>query len=140
MTQVADHDAYIAHAPEDMRSLLAKLRRQLAKVLPGAEEAIAYNMPEFRIGKATVAGYAGFSKQCRLYVSPVAIKTHADAPAEAGLTPSKTGVAFSPGRPIPNALVKKRALGAEAEACLLALHLLHRRDHCRDHALDILRA
>lgn len=100
MTQVADHDAYIAHAPEDMRALLAKLRRQLAKVLPGAEEVIAYNMPGFRIGKATVAGYAGFSKQCGLYVSPMAIKTHADALAEAGLKPSKTGVVFSPGKPI----------------------------------------
>jgi uncharacterized protein YdhG (YjbR/CyaY superfamily) len=115
MTQFADHDAYIAHAPEEMRPLLVKLRKQLAKALPDAEEIIAYNMPGFRIGKATVAGYAAFTKQCGLYVSPAAIKAHADELAEAGLKPTKTGVTFSPGKPIPDALVKKLALASRKE-------------------------
>src|SRR5262245_20222674 len=46
----ADHDAYIAAAPKDLRSLLVRLRAQLASALPDAEEVIAYNMPGFRIG------------------------------------------------------------------------------------------
>ena len=54
----ADHDAYIAEAPEDLRPLLVRLRAQLARALPDAEEIIAYKMPGFRIGQSIVAGYA----------------------------------------------------------------------------------
>ncbi|MDP3494911.1 MAG: DUF1801 domain-containing protein [Hyphomonadaceae bacterium] len=108
----ADHDAYIAQAPEELRPLLFRLREQLARALPDAEEIIAYKMPGFRIGKAIVAGYAAFSKQCGLYVSAAAISAHADAIAKAGLKPTKTGVTFSPANPMPDALAKKLALAS----------------------------
>ena len=100
----ADHDAYIAAAPEDLRSLLALLRAQLARALPDAEEVIAYKMPGFRIGRSIVAGYAAFSKQCGLYLTPSAITAHRAEIAAAGLKATKTGVTFSPTRPIPPAL------------------------------------
>lgn len=105
----ADHDAYIAKAPEDLRPLLMQLRAQLAKALPGAEEVIAYNMPGFKIGATVVVGYAAFAKQCGLYVAPSAIAAHADEIAAAGLKATKTGVTFSASKPIPAALVKKLA-------------------------------
>jgi uncharacterized protein YdhG (YjbR/CyaY superfamily) len=101
-----DHDAYIAEAPEDLRPLLVRVRAQLAKALPDAEEVIAYNMPGFRVAQSIVAGYAAFSKQCGLYISPSAIKAHADNIAAAGLKATKTGVTFSPSKPIPDKLVK----------------------------------
>ena len=104
-----DHDAYIAEAPEALRPLLRGLRAQLARALPDAEEVIAYKMPGFRIGKSIVAGYAAFSKQCGLYLSPSAIKSHAAEIAAAGLKSTKTGVTFSPSHPIPDELVKKLA-------------------------------
>ena len=78
MAKYADHDAYIAEAPEDLRPLLARLRAQLARTLPDAGEIIAYDMPGFRIGKSIVASYAAFSKQCGLYLSPAAIALHAE--------------------------------------------------------------
>lgn len=111
---VADHDAYIAEAPEALRPLLAELRRQLSRALPDAEEVIAYRMPGFRIGQSIVAGYAAFSKQCGLYLSPSAIAAHADNIAAAGLKATKTGVTFSPRQPIPAALVAKLALASRA--------------------------
>ena len=111
----ADHDAYIAEAPKDLRPLLVRLRAQLAKALPDAEEVIAYNMPGFRIGKSIVAGYAAFSKQCGLYLSPSAIKSHAGDIAKAGLKSTKTGVTFSPSQPIPDALVRKLALASRRD-------------------------
>jgi uncharacterized protein YdhG (YjbR/CyaY superfamily) len=107
---IADHDTYIAQAPEELRPLLTRLRAQLARALPDAEEIIAYKMPGFRIGKSVVAGYAAFSKQCGLYLAPSAIKSHAADIAAAGLKSTKTGVTFSPAYPIPDALVKKLAL------------------------------
>lgn len=108
----ADHDAYIARAPDNLRPLLARLRAQLAQALPDAEEVIAYKMPGFRIGQSIVAGYAAFSKQCGLYLSPFAIQSHADDIAAAGLKSTKTGVTFSPSQPIPDELVKKLALAS----------------------------
>ena len=112
---IVDHDAYIAEAPEQLRPLLVRLRAQLARALPDAEEVIAYKMPGFRIGQSIIAGYAAFSKQCGLYVSPSAIKSHTDEIAAAGLNATKTGVTFSPSQPIPDALVKKLALASKKE-------------------------
>ena len=94
LTMFVDHDAYIAEAPKDLRPLLVRLRAQLARALPDAEEVIAYKMPGFRIGQSIIAGYAAFSKQCGLYLSPSAIKSHADDIAAAGLKSTKTGVTF----------------------------------------------
>ncbi|MEQ8314629.1 MAG: DUF1801 domain-containing protein [Gammaproteobacteria bacterium] len=109
MAKASDHDAYIAAAPEPLRPLLENLRAQLSRTLPDAEEIIAYNMPGFRIDETIVAGYAAFSKQCGLYVSPGAISSLAQELADTGLKPTKTGVTFSPGKPIPDKLVKKLA-------------------------------
>lgn len=111
----ADHDAYIAEAPKDLRPLLVRLRAQLADALPDAEEVIAYKMPGFRIGQSIIAGYAAFSKQCGLYLSPSAIKSHADDIAAAGLKFTKTGITFSPSQPIPDALVRKLALASRRD-------------------------
>jgi uncharacterized protein YdhG (YjbR/CyaY superfamily) len=112
---IADHEAYIAEAPKDLRPLLVRLRALLAAALPSAEEIIAYNMPGFRIGKSIVAGYAAFSKQCGLYLAPAAIKAHADDIAAAGLKSTKTGVTFAPGQPIPGGLVKKLAQASKRD-------------------------
>lgn len=109
---MSDHDAYIAEAPEDLRPLLVRLRAQLARTLPDAEEVIAYKMPGFRIGQSIIAGYAAFSKQCGLYVTPSAIESHAHDIAAAGLKSTKTGVTFSPSQPITDGLVKKLALAS----------------------------
>ncbi len=111
----ADHDAYIAAAPEELRPLLVRLRAQLARALPDAEEVIAYKMPGFRIGQSIVAGYAAFSRQCGLYLAPSAIEAHAGDIAAAGLKATKTGVTFSPGRPIPDELVRKLALASRRD-------------------------
>ena len=112
---IADHDTYIAEAPEDLRPLLVRLRAELARALPDAEEVIAYKMPGFRIGQSIIAGYAAFSQQCGLYLSPAAIASHADDIAAAGLKPTKTGVTFSPKRPIPDGLVRKLALASRRD-------------------------
>jgi uncharacterized protein YdhG (YjbR/CyaY superfamily) len=115
MPKFADHDAYIAAAPEAMRPVLVQLRAQLAKALPAAEEIIAYDMPGFGFGKSIIAGYAAFSKQCGLYVSKGAIAAHTDDIASAGLKATKTGVTFLPGKPIPDKLIKKLALASRQE-------------------------
>jgi uncharacterized protein YdhG (YjbR/CyaY superfamily) len=115
MATIADHDAYIAAAPEAFRPLLMHLRRTLARALPDAEEVIAYNMPGFQVEGATVAGYAAFSKQCGLYLSPGAIAAHAKEIAAAGFKATKTGITFSAAKPVPDQLVKKLALASRKD-------------------------
>lgn len=115
MTKFADHDAYIAAAPEAFRPLLIRLRAQLAKALPDAKELIAYDMPGFGLGKSIIAGYAAFSKQCGLYVSKGAIAAHCKEIAAAGLKATKTGVTFTARKPIPEDLVEKLALASRKE-------------------------
>lgn len=110
----ADHDTYIAEAPKDLRPLLVRLRAQLARALPDAEEVIAYKMPGFRIGSSIIAGYAAFSKQCGLYIAPAAIKSHAGDISKAGLKATKTGITFSPKQPIPDDLVGKLGLASRS--------------------------
>ncbi|WP_454084179.1 iron chaperone [Georgenia sp. Marseille-Q6866] len=116
MTAPADHAAYIAAAPEAFRSSLERLRALLAHTLPDAEEIVAYNMPGFTIGGTVVASYAAFSKQCGLYVLPDAIADHADEIAAAGLKATKTGVTFTPRKPIPDDLVERLVRASRAEA------------------------
>lgn len=111
----ADHDTYIAKAPSELRPLLLRLRAELAAALPDAEEVIAYKMPGFRIGKAIIAGYAAFRKQCGLYIAASAIKLHANDIAAAGLKSTKTGVTFSPKQPFPDVLLRKLALASKRD-------------------------
>jgi len=111
----ADHDAYIVAAPELFQPLLMQIRQQLAKTLPDADELIAYDMPGFGFGKSIIAGYAAFSKQCGLYVSKGAIAEHADKIAAIGLKSTKTGVTFSPKKPITAELISELALSSRKE-------------------------
>lgn len=109
MTTIADHDAYIAAAPETFQPSLKRLRTILADTLPEAEEIVAYNMPGFSIGGSVVASYAAFTKQCGLYLLPDAISDHAEEIAAAGLKATKTGITFSPRKTIPDELVERLA-------------------------------
>jgi uncharacterized protein YdhG (YjbR/CyaY superfamily) len=115
MAKFADHDAYIAAAPEPLRPLLVRLRALLAEALPDADELILYDMPGFGFGKTVIAGYAAFSKHCGLYVSKDALAAHAAEIAAAGLKATRTGVTFSPRQPIPDPLVTSLALAARRD-------------------------
>lgn len=115
MTTTADHDAYIAAAPEAFQPTLGRLRALLAGALPDADEIVAYDMPGFAIGGSVVASYAAFSKQCGLYVRPGAISEHADEIAAAGLRATRTGITFSPRKPIPDDLVERLARASRTE-------------------------
>jgi uncharacterized protein YdhG (YjbR/CyaY superfamily) len=112
----ADHDAYIAAAPEHFQPPLKRLRAALGRALPDAEEIVAYNMPGFRISGSVVASYAAFSKQCGLYLLAGAISEHAEEIAAVGLKATKTGITFSPRKPIPDDLVERLARASRKDA------------------------
>jgi uncharacterized protein YdhG (YjbR/CyaY superfamily) len=113
---IADHDAYIAAAPEAFRPELRRLRALLARTLPEADEIVAYDMPGFSIGGSVVASYAAFSRQCGLYLRAGAIADRTEEIAAAGLKATKTGITFTPRRPIPDDLVERLARASREEA------------------------
>lgn len=116
MTSPTSHEAYIAEAPEAFRPALQRLREVLARTLPDAEEIVAYDMPGFSIGGAVVASYAAFSRQCGLYLRAGAITAHAEEIAAHGLKATKTGITFSPRKPVPDALVERLARASRDDA------------------------
>jgi uncharacterized protein YdhG (YjbR/CyaY superfamily) len=118
MAEFIDHDAYIAAAPDALRPMLVNVRSVLAQTLPDLEEQMRYGMPGFGTAGVTVAGYAAFSKQCGLYVHKGAIDDNAAAIEAAQLKPSKTGLTFSPARPISDDLIIALALASRKESGL----------------------
>ena len=110
MTAAADHDSYIAAiADEGQRAALTALRREIAAMLPDAVECISYAMPAFRQagrkGKVII-GYAAFSRHCAVYPHSGSV-IPALAAEFAGWKTTKSGVLFTPDRPIPPALIRR---------------------------------
>lgn len=60
-------DEYLDAAPEPQRTTLTRLRAMLAAILPGAEEAISYGVPAFKVDGVPVAGYAHAKRHCSYF-------------------------------------------------------------------------
>ncbi len=54
-------EEYISLFPQNVRSLLEKIRTTIRKAAPGAEETISYRMPTFRL-KGNLVHFAAFKK------------------------------------------------------------------------------
>jgi uncharacterized protein YdhG (YjbR/CyaY superfamily) len=66
-------DEYIASKPEAVRGLLERVRSTIRKALPGAEEAISYQIPAYRRPGGTVLYFAGWSQHFSLYPATVRV-------------------------------------------------------------------
>lgn len=107
MTGAAGVDAYLAALPDDQRRALSDLRDRLRARLPGHVECLSYAMPGFRQPGAKgrmVAGYAAFARHLGLYPHSGSV-IPALAAETAGFRTSKSGVLFTPGHPLPDALL-----------------------------------
>ena len=117
MAAFTTHDAYLATLPADQRALLGQMRRQLAALLPQATEVISYAMPGYRIGKRVVAGYAGFARHCGFYPHSGGIIPGFGRELDAlGFRHSKSGVLFTPAKPLPPDLLARIVAARLAEA------------------------
>jgi len=98
-------EAYLAALPDAPRDCLRDLRALIARHLPEATECLSYAMPGFRHpGGKMVAGYAAFSRHLGLYPHSGGIIPLLGKDA-AGFRNSKSGILFTPARPLPEALV-----------------------------------
>ena len=99
-------DRYLSGVPEPQRTTLERLRSDLRRLLPHADEAIRYGMPALTLQGKAVAGYASFADHCGYYpMSGDVIAAAGDAVA--GYEVSKGGVQFPVDRALPMALVRR---------------------------------
>jgi uncharacterized protein YdhG (YjbR/CyaY superfamily) len=108
-------DAYIAALPPDQRDALADLRTRLRALLPAHLEVMSYAMPGFRQpgpqGKMVV-GYAAFARHLGLYPHSGTVIPKIDCDP---FKTSKSGVLFTPGHPLPDALLRQIIVARQAE-------------------------
>ncbi len=100
-------DLYIAdiESPTE-RTSLEDLRKYLRTLLPTAEECISYGMPAFRVDGECVAGFAAFKNHLTFF--PFSGSIVGEFAAElGGFTSTKSGVHFTPEKPIPKELIEK---------------------------------
>jgi uncharacterized protein YdhG (YjbR/CyaY superfamily) len=100
-------DAYLAALPLNQREALTALRSRLTALLPDHLETMSYAMPGLRQpgpnGKMVV-GYAAFAKHLGLYPHSGTVIPLIDC---APFKTSKSGVLFTPDRPLPDMLLRQ---------------------------------
>ena len=108
-------DTYIAALPPDQRDALTDLRARLRALLPDHQEVMSYAMPGLRQpgpkGRMVV-GYAAFARHLGLYPHSGTVIPRIDC---APFKTSKSGVLFTPDRPLPDALLRQIIETRQAE-------------------------
>jgi uncharacterized protein YdhG (YjbR/CyaY superfamily) len=62
-------DEYIAGFPQPVQAVLERVRSTIRRAVPGAEEAISYQMPAFKLNGRYVLYFAGWKQHYSLYPS-----------------------------------------------------------------------
>ena len=110
-------DAYLAARPADQRTALQDLRENLKTLLPDHLECLSYAMPGFSQpgpGGKMVAGYAGYARNCGFYPHSGFIIPRF-ASDLTGFKTTQGAVQFTPGQPLPAALIEKLVRARQAE-------------------------
>ena len=117
MTHDPRIDAYLATLPDDQREALQGLRAHVARVVPDAVETISYDMPTLKLGGRFLVSYAGWKAHCSIYPLTGTILA-ANEEALKGFGRTKGSLHFTPGNPVPEALLEDliRARVADLES------------------------
>jgi len=101
-------DEYIASQPEAVQGALEVVRSTIRKAVPGAEEAISYKMPTYKLHGGAVLYFAGWRQHYSLYGatgSVVAAFKDDLAPYEV----NKGTIRFPLSEPVPVKLIERIA-------------------------------
>lgn len=98
-------DEYIKTFPNDVSSILEKMRQTIQKAAPEAVEAISYQMPTFKLNGKNLVHFAAFKNHVGFYPIPSGIEAFKKelAPYEQG----KGSVQFPIDKAVPYDLVRK---------------------------------
>ncbi|NUQ86237.1 MAG: DUF1801 domain-containing protein [Anaerolineales bacterium] len=98
-------DQFISEYPPEIQTILQKIRAAIHKSAPGAEEAMAYGIPTFRLNGKNLVHFSAFKEHIGFYPTPSGIaKFKKELPAYEG---AKGSVKFPLNKEIPYALIGK---------------------------------
>ena len=98
-------DEYIEIFPQNVQSILEKVRRIILKTAPEAEETITYGIPSFKLNGRSLVYFAAWKRHISLYPVPLG-----DEAFQRELSPNVRGkgtVRFRLDKPFPYDLVEK---------------------------------
>ncbi len=98
-------DEYLAPLDAEKRAALERLRRDIRRAAPGAEECISYQIPAFRLDGRMLVAFGAAAKHCSFYPGAFPIEAHKEELRS--YDTSKGTVRFQVESPLPAALVRK---------------------------------
>jgi uncharacterized protein YdhG (YjbR/CyaY superfamily) len=107
-----DIDHWLSRLEPKQRLALERLRGQIRRAAPGAEETISYGQPTFKLHGHLVA-FGAFKKHLSFF--PMSSRLIAKYPEAAAFATSSGTMQFQPDKPIPAALVTKLVKARIAE-------------------------
>jgi len=108
-------DEYIATHPEDVQAILQRVRSTIRKAVPGAEEAISYQIPTYKLHGGSVIYFAGWKQHYSLYPANARLVA-AFKDDLAPSTVSKGTIRFPLSQPVPVKLIERIARFLATEA------------------------
>ena len=98
-------DQFISTYPTEVQTILQKIRKLIQKSAPGAEEAMSYGIPTFKLNGKNLVHFSAFKEHIGFYPTPSGIeKFKKELSAYEG---AKGSVKFPLNKPIPYALITK---------------------------------
>jgi uncharacterized protein YdhG (YjbR/CyaY superfamily) len=116
-------DEYLDKLPEDVRTVLTKLRATIKSTAPKADEVISYGMPGYKY-KGMLVYFAAFKNHCSFFPgSSQIVQLYEELKS---FKTAKGTIQFTSDKPLPATLVKKivKARMQENEARHLAKQLI----------------
>ena len=101
-------DEYIDSFPAETQDVLRRIRRTVHDAVPGADDAISYDIATITLDGRSLVYFAGWKRHVSVYPIP-----DGDATFEAEIAPYRSGAStarFPLGRPIPYDLIGRVAL------------------------------
>lgn len=99
-------DTYLTSVPSEYRAALEKLRGQIRVILPDSEECLSYGMPAFKVGWKAVAGFSAFKNHLSFFPFSGSVLDGFREELK-DFTYTKSGIHFTPEKPIPEELVRR---------------------------------
>jgi uncharacterized protein YdhG (YjbR/CyaY superfamily) len=107
-TDIKSVDEYIRAQPEAAQSVLKRVRSVIRKAVPGAQEAISYKIPSYKLRGEAFLYFAGWKRHYSLYPASGPVLTAFKdelAPYEI----SKGTIRFPVSQPVPEKLIGRIA-------------------------------
>jgi len=101
-TQIVD--AYLAALSSERRAALEKLRKDIRRAAPKAEECISYGVPAFRLDGKFLLAFGAAARHCAFYPGSIVQRFKKEL---ADYETSKGTIRFSASKPLPSGLVRK---------------------------------